>query len=216
MYFFTHDIVLKRSIVMKKKAMLLALAGVLLAAMAMSGCGTVKIIAIDETVPVDETAVVYPYSWKLGKVDGTTLTLKSLDGRSLPKGFHENNPLRIPAGESRFIADAKWYSGLTTISQDSHEDPQRQYFSKKKVQFTYDFKAGASYYLEPVLGGGEGAGVRMPIFLGGFLGPKRVGGEPFIGQMAIYAVTEYDKRGFPVVTDDELIEVIGFDTEVSF
>jgi hypothetical protein len=56
----------------------------------------------------------------------------------------------------------------------------------------------------------------MPIFLGGFLGPKRVGGEPFIGQIAVYEVHEYDRRGFPVVTDAELVEVIGFDPEVSF
>jgi ethanolamine utilization microcompartment shell protein EutL len=40
--------------------------------MAVSGCGTIKIIASDETVPVEETAVVYPYSEKLGKEDGVT------------------------------------------------------------------------------------------------------------------------------------------------
>jgi hypothetical protein len=97
------------------------------------------------------------------------------------------------------------------------EDPERLFFSKKKVQFTYDFKAGVSYYLEPVLGGGEGAEVKAPMIrLGGFLGPKRSGGEPFIGQIAVYTVDTYDKGGFPIVTYDTLIEVIGFDKEVTF
>jgi hypothetical protein len=201
---------------MKKNWLLPAIAGTFLAAQLLSGCATVKIVASDQTVPEADTAVVYPYSQKLGKVDGVTLTLKSLDGKSLPKGFSKDGALRVPAGKHTFTADAKWYSGLTIIRPEPDGDPYRQYFTAKKVQFTYDFEAGESYYLELVLGGGKGANVTIPAFFGTIMGPKRVGGEPFIGQIAVYTVTGYDKRAYPVVTDDALIENIGFEPEVSF
>jgi hypothetical protein len=201
---------------MKKELPVSALVGTILAVLLLSGCATVKIVASDETIPEGDTAVVYPYSVKEGKADGITLTLKSLDDKPFPKGFHKNSPLRIPAGEHTFTADAKWYSGLTVIMPDPDGDPYRQYFSAKTVHFTYDFQAGVSYYLKLVLGGGEGAEVKLPAFFGTLVGPKRVGGEPFIGQIAVYSVEKYDKQGFPLVTDDTLIEKIGFDPEVSF
>jgi hypothetical protein len=201
---------------MKKNFSLPALAAIFLTALWLSGCGTVKIIVSDKSVSENETAVIYPYSRERGKDDGITLTLKSLDNKSLPQSYFTSNPVRIPAGEHTFTADAKWFSGLITVNPDPTVDPYREFFSAKNVQFTYNFKAGVSYYLEPVLEGGAGAKVTSPFFIGAFTGPKRVGGEPFIGKLAIYSVKEYDKQGLPVVSGEAPLEEIGFSTEVSF
>jgi hypothetical protein len=201
---------------MKKTLRLSALVGTFLAVLLLSGCGTMKIIASDATVPEDSTAVIYSYSKKQAKIDGITLKLKSLDGKSLPKGFHNQEGLRVPAGEHSFVVDAKWYSGLEVVRPEQKDGPHRQFFSKKKVHFSYDFKAGVSYFLEPALGGGEGAEVKLPQLIGSFTGPKRVGGEPFIGQIKVFTVTEYDKYAAPIVSKDAQFEVIGFDPEVSF
>jgi hypothetical protein len=201
---------------MKNKMLLPALVGALLTAMVLSGCATAKIIAIDKTIAKDATAVVYPYSQKLGMVDGVTLTLKSLDGGPLPKGYGKSHALRVPAGEHTFIADGRWYSGLTVNRAEDDGGPYRLYFSAKKAEFTYDFKPGVSYYLELVLGGGKGASVTLPLISTSLSKPRRTGGEPFIGQLAIYSVEKYDKKAFPVVTEADILETIGFTTEVSF
>jgi hypothetical protein len=201
---------------MKKFLLLSAMTGTLLVALLFAGCTTVKIVASDETVPEADTAVVYPYSQKLGKVDGVTLTLKSLDGKPLPKGFRKDGALRVPVGKHTFAANAKWYSGLTISRSEADGGSYRLYFTEKNVQFAYDFKPSLSYYLEPVLGGGKGAKVTLPMISTSFSKPRRTGGKPFLGQIAIYSVTEYDKQGFPVVSKRTLIEKIGCDPEVSF
>jgi hypothetical protein len=201
---------------MKKFWLLSVVAGILLTALLFTGCITVKIIASDETVPEADTAVVYLYSQKQGKLDGVTLTLKSLDGKPLPKGFRKDGALRVPAGEHVFAADAKWYSGLTVARPEANGGPYRLYFTEKNVQFTYDFKPGLSYYLEPVLEGGKGAKATLPMITTSFSKPRRTGGEPFLGQIAVYSVNEYDKQGFPIVSADMLIEKIKCAPEVSF
>ena len=201
---------------MEKKLLLSALTGTFWAVLLLSGCGTIKIIAINETIPEEDAAVIFFYSRARADPEGITLKLKSLDGASLPKGFRSGSPLRLPAGEHTFTADVKWYSGLTVDRAKDAGGPYRTYFSAKKALFSYDFKPGISYYLEPFLGGGEGADVRMPPVYLSFSKPRRDGGEPFIGQIKVYAARVYDKKGFPLVTDDNLVETIGFTQEISF
>jgi hypothetical protein len=194
---------------MKKNLVLPVLLGSLLAVMMLGGCVSwppVGIVAIDETVPETDTAVIYFY-------DPGNITLKTIDGEPIPQKLGSYHlAIRVPAGEHTFIGDGRW-----PIPGWHTKDGNNIYFREKDVQFTYDFKADVSYLLHTEMIGGEGADVVLPPLVGGFTGPKRVGGEPFIAMVKIYAVTEYNEPTLqPVFSKDNLIEMIRFDQEVSF
>ncbi|GMO37125.1 MAG: hypothetical protein Ta2F_13300 [Termitinemataceae bacterium] len=190
-------------------------------------CATkpIPVVTVDPTVAQTDTAVVYFYSTDhyLGNRKANTARKapfmpKTLDGKALPKGYREGNGLRVPSGEHTFLTKLhQWYSGISKVVSDTDGTTIHYYFSAKNIQFKYNFKDGASYYVDTILIGGEGAKLKIPMLIGGFTGPKRSGGDPIIAVVNIYEVTEYDsKYQLPIITEDTPYETIHFDTEVSF
>jgi hypothetical protein len=138
---------------LKKNLVLPALFGILLAAVALTGCVSSKAFVWDEDLSEDETAAV---NMVTGQSFGTSFGIRAKSYNGIPvEGTYGS--FKIPAGDAEFVADITWSSASGTTNG-------------KDLSFSYRFEGGKEYTLIAAYGGERGNDPMISIYSGHLAG----------------------------------------------